>query len=582
VNDRIDVIVGLIEAAQAPEAPPFDDDARPRKPPRRPAPQPRQEKERASATLADETHSPVKPPDPPPPEALPDEGPRGRLPRCARFDHSDTDNGKRLREYFGDRLLVMAQEGIEGGDWLTWAGTHWDLSGGAAGAARLAQLVGDLIVEEAEHLPTWPGERAEQLEARRTRRRGFGVSSKNKARIAGMLACAAPHIRRPPEAWNADPYLVATATHTLRFFRELDPWGPDPKVEHYLAGHEAIAGHRRSDLITALVPVKYDPHAKGPRWTAFMERFQPSAEQRRTVQQFTGLGLLGVPIQRLAFHVGTGGNGKSTFLETICRVLGDTFAVGLPAESITGFGDRGAGQASPDIARLFGKRLLRVQELPPGKPLQVEVVKRLTGGEKIPVRTLFKGYFEFSPQAKAHMSGNDYPTFDGSDGGMRRRLLVIDWPVQLPESEQRDFEEVVGELMEEAPAILNWLIAGALDYLQHGLVVAESIRRETREYFDEMDPVGQFAAACVQAQPGENVAARTMYRAYESWSLANSRRPVSETKFARVMKKKHYARDETTRIRLYLDVRLVGVPERPSDGPPGAEPAGGLDQTFEL
>jgi hypothetical protein len=73
-----------------------------------------------------------------------------------------------------------------------------------------------------------------------------------------------------------------------------------------------------------------------------------------------------------------------------------------------------------------------------------------------------------------------------------------------------------------------------------------------------------------------------MYRAYESWSLANSRRPVSETKFARVMKKKHYARDETTRIRLYLDVRLVGVPERPSDGPPGAEPAGGLDQTFEL
>src|SRR6185312_9901803 len=41
---------------------------------------------------------------------------------CAALDQSDTDNGMRLRTYFGGDLLVIAQEGITGGDYLAWSG----------------------------------------------------------------------------------------------------------------------------------------------------------------------------------------------------------------------------------------------------------------------------------------------------------------------------------------------------------------------------------------------------------------------------------------------------------------------------
>ncbi len=42
----------------------------------------------------------------------------------------------------------------------------------------------------------------------------------------------------------------------------------------------------------------------------------------------------------------------------------------------------------------FSHRIpLRVLELPATKPLHEDLVKKLTGGEKIPVRTLFKGAF---------------------------------------------------------------------------------------------------------------------------------------------------------------------------------------------
>src|SRR5262249_20282725 len=74
------------------------------------------------------------------------------LAECAGLDESDTDNGKRLIRYFGDRILVMQQAGIDGGDFLTWSGRHWDLDGGAAGAALLAQRVGDLIQRETDYM----------------------------------------------------------------------------------------------------------------------------------------------------------------------------------------------------------------------------------------------------------------------------------------------------------------------------------------------------------------------------------------------------------------------------------------------
>jgi len=522
---------------------------------------------------------------------------------CVDLDSSDTDNAVRFLRYFGNDVLVLAQEGVAGGDFLSWTGTHWDWGGGAAGAAKLAQKVGDMISLEADALTNSKAE-IEAIEAgkaaaaelkglgpeaaavdenklrvaelkdlvagmkaaqaalagRRKKRRQNGVAAKNGSRIKAMLECAAPHLRRAPDEFNANPLLVVARSSTLTFVREVDLECPDPDVTRYQWVLKATPGHRREDLVMAEVPIAYDPTFAGPKWQAFIERFLPQAAKRRTVQQFCGMGLTGLPIQLVMFHVGSGANAKSTFLETYTRALGPSFAVGLPAESIAGSGERGPGQASPDLARVFGKRVLRVLELKPGAPLQSALIKRLTGGEKIPVRHLHKGFFEFQPRAKVHMSGNDFPTFDGSDGGMRRRLLVAVWTEVIALEEQKDLEEVVADLLTEAPAILNWLIAGALDYLNSGLCVAEDVAASTADYFNDMDPVGMFTRAHVVDAPGENVQARVMYRAYLAWSAAATKKPMSETRFGRTMKKKGYRRADA-RLHMYLDVRLVEVPE---------------------
>lgn len=520
---------------------------------------------------------------------------------CAGLDHSDTDNAERLIRHFGPDMAVLAQEETHAGDWLGWAGTHWDKSGGAARVHMVAQRLGGRIGMEAAFLQHTPDEKLaveaarrlgrsirkdldpddkelldaanaarEGLEKRKAKRRAFAVTSKNKGRIEAALFCAAPRLRRAPDSFNADRLRVATLTHTLTLRREEDQDVAPDGSPRFCGTVKAEAVHRREDWITAAVPVGWRDGAAAPRWRAFLERMLPDPEKRRTVQQFTALGLLGIPVQFVMFHFGLGANGKSVFLETIVRILGPGLAVGLPRESLVGGSERGAGSASPDLARLFGKRMVRILEVKGDVPLQEDLIKRLTGGEAIPVRTLFKGYFEFQPIATPHMSGNGKPTIDGTDHGIWRRMLLVHWDQTIPEAERRDFEEVVSEFVDgEGEGILAWLVEGALDYLANGLVIAPAVQEGTAQYRDEMDPIGVFAASCVRASPGLKVQAHTMYEAYVSWSLANSKRARSQTKFGTVMGQRFHKAESGGRL-FYHECELHDVPTRPdTSGDPG-------------
>jgi putative DNA primase/helicase len=526
------------------------------------------------------------------------------LENCAKLDQSDTDNGERLRAYFGRDILVLAEENSAGGPWLAWTGTHWDLATGPALVRKIAQKVGGLIGREADYINATlsekqaieAGDAAEaelrtisadlpkkerdwsdtqrkrvatlrmaldaraqaksDIKARQIARRRFGVSSKNKARIENMLDAAAPHLRVPQEQFNADTFRVVTLSHTLQFVRTPEEDCSDPVTARWHV--QATQAHRREDLVTALLPVFYDPTAVSKKWLEFLERFMPMdrfAEKRRTLQQYTGLGLLGVILQKFMFHYGDGANGKSVYLETITRLLGDAFAASLPPETFIGGGDRNAGGAAPDIMRLFGKRFLRVPEIKVGAPLQEDLVKRVTGGEKLTARTLFKGYIDFQNKAKPHMSGNGYPKIDGTDHGIWRRMLVMHWTETISEREQKDFENVVRDLLTEAPGILNWLIEGALDYLNSGLFVAPEVRAATDEYRVSMDTVGQFADECVLHSPSSRVQAADMYKAYEAW-CGGIHTPVQQTRFGRVMKTRLKQDRSTGGRRYYIDCRL--------------------------
>jgi|CXWL01.1.fsa_nt_gi putative DNA primase/helicase len=501
---------------------------------------------------------------------------------CVQFDHSDTDNAHRLMAHFGDDILAVAQRGGKAPAFAVWTGAHWDIDGGAPRALALAQALGERIKLEAGAIAPSAAQDKELAAAsaamalpkdkrgdednaaiaagrairaaiadRRSKRRQWGQTSKNHGRLVAMLACHAPHCQTPADEFNADKLRFATPGHTVAFavktvvspnpaFVDPDVTSEEvpPTISATLATVTATPGHDRADRISQLVPTAYVAGAACPRWLAFLEEVQPEPAMRRLLAQSFGLGLIGVTVQRLFFHYGSGANGKSVALETVTRCLGG-LAVTLPSESFFGPSRQG-GSASPDIARLHGRRLLRVKELPEGEQLREAMVKELTGGEAITARTLFEGYFDFLPEFVAHLSGNAEPYVKDISEGFWRRIVVVPWPVTIAAERRRDFEEILAGFMAEAPGILNWLIDGARDFLEHGLQVPAAAVASTAEYRADMDPLHGFFATCIEVTKlaTDRVQAADLYSLYRDWSAHAGVDPMNQTRFAKRLRRR--------------------------------------------
>lgn len=533
---------------------------------------------------------------------------------CAEFDTSDTDNGKRMRIHFGDDLVVISQEKAKVPMFGVWTSTHWDFANGGPKSLALAQRLGDRIAMEAEYIRPNPfeqmwidkGDRAEETpEAERSvaeknaiiaadkakvahgkrvkKRLDHAVASKNVAKMNAALACVAPHIMRSPNEFNADKMMVAVRNATL-IFRQKKKRQKNPRFKsvtetpdapEYIdvcvdSKLEVIDGHRRSDLITHILPVTYDPKAKCPHWQIFIESKLPDADVRRMVQVSSGLGMLGITVQYLFFHYGDGANGKSVYMETLCRILGE-LSVTLPATSLIGEGGS-SGSASPDLARLFGRRLLRVKELPEGEDLRENLVKELTGGETIVARDLFSGYMDFIPIFIAIMSGNGYPRITGTDDGIWRRMAVVHWPRKIAKEDRREFDEIVTSFEPEYAGILNWLIEGVHIFLKEGLVIPEAVNLATQEYRDEMDRTAGFVARCIEKDSNADpLQGKDLYAAYVDDTHDQGGKPMTLNAFGRIMGKK-FQKERTATGVVYHGIKLKARAARRDDGPPDFGP----------
>lgn len=541
-----------------------------------------------------------------------------RLYRAMQQPQNDTGNARRLLIWFGDELLFVRNVG-----WHRWAGTHWEVEGGDEHAARCAQMIGPLIEAEADAMALTareqdilnaaaepeakmeqgtpfrdlePAEQAAVTNAvdvreafvdRKKKRRGFGVSSGNAAKISGMLNCAAPHCTVPIEKLDADPLALNVLNGTLKFDRVESPdSGEVPQYELQVT----LKPHDRKDLITKLAPVTYDDAAEAPLFTAFTTRFLPVEPVRRFVQIFHGHALTGEHEQALIYNWGRGANGKSVFIEVMARI-GGNYVQMLPVESLSGDGQRRGDQATPEFARLPGARMVRVSELEKGQKLKEALVKALTGGEPFLARHLHKGFFEVRPVFKPVLSSNHKPEIYGTDEGIWRRVNIVPWDVTIPAEERRPFEEVVREMVAEGSGILNWLIDGLAQYVRDGgLRPPAEVRAATDEHRDDMDPMARFVRHCLIVrsdiemsdapdwQPPEavRVGARQLFEAFNKWLVANGAKPWGETAFGRQMGERAETfgfRRFDKRVRYYAPVELHDVPEwSPESADPGWSP----------
>ena len=446
--------------------------------------------------------------------------------RLGLLPRNDIGNARRLMERFGIDLLHVKDVG-----WHVWDDSHWDREDGERQAHLRAQETVDALKDEAEalrdHGPLGdpPDDEAEAKAAQKEwdkfveGRFAWAVASGNSGRVSAMLREAAPNITRRPEDLDANPFMLNVANGTLAL-RQAD-------------GGEAAGGdlvlmpHQREHLITKISPAAFDPEAEAAAFRRFLDQILPDREIQTFLQRWFGYCLTGDTSEQclVLFH-GTGANGKSTLVDIVKWILGD-YAMTLPFASLLHDDRRRGSEATPDLARLPGARLVSAAEPEIGQRFSESLIKTLTGGEAITARHLQEGFFEFKPSFKLVLSFNTKPSVRGQDEGIWRRLLMVPFDVTIPyEQRDRHFDE---KLRAEASGILNWMLDGLRLWFEGGLQIPEAVRAATAAYKTESDPLGQFLEMATQRKPGAHVQAKQLYSAYAHWCRENAVEPLSMT-----------------------------------------------------
>ncbi|MCK5672624.1 MAG: hypothetical protein KAH95_04570, partial [Spirochaetales bacterium] len=118
--------------------------------------------------------------------------------------------------------------------------------------------------------------------------------------------------------------------------------------------------HDKAMMITKVSPVDYDPEAQCPVWKKFIkEIFGKNRDLINFMQRALGWALTGDTSSQAMFILyGNGANGKSTFINTVMKLMGD-YSTSTPTET---FMQKKGDQASNDIARVKGTRFVSAME----------------------------------------------------------------------------------------------------------------------------------------------------------------------------------------------------------------------------
>lgn len=420
--------------------------------------------------------------------------------------YTDLGNARRFATEFGERTRYV----FERRRWIVWDGNRWraDSDGEPRRAAK--EIARSLLAEAA----TLSGE-----EQKRAVSWAMKSQSEPRLRAALELAGTEPEIVLRAEQLDADPMLLSVANGTLDLSTgELRAADPD-------------------ELLTVGAEVAYDPEAKCPRWLRFLDEvFDGDAELIGFVRRLCGYCLTGDTREHVlpVLH-GAGCNGKSTFIASLRRLLGE-HAVAAAFETFMRQRNRGPRN---DLARLHRARLVTAAESGEGRRLDEATVKEITGGDAIAARFLYGEHFEFVPQFKLLLVTNHRPKVDGDDDAIWRRIRLVPFEESFEGREDRD---LAGKLEAELPGILAWAVAGCLEWQRDGLGTAGAVTRATAEYRQDEDVLGAFLEE--RCELSGEVATTELRAAYERFCEDLGEKPLAANVLGRRLAKRGIRRGQ--------------------------------------
>jgi len=461
-------------------------------------------------------------------------------------------NAQRFVDAHGDRVRWAP----ELGRYYVWSGSWW--------AEDRTERVQDLAREVVDGLRTWVTE-ASGDEFRR--RAAHYTQSARAGRVEALLQVARPRLVVGVEDLDRHPFLLACRNGEVDLRTgELRP-------------------SDRAHLLTRGIAVEYHPDARSDLWAQFLATtFGGDAELIGYVQRSIGYAATGAVREHVAlvWH-GSGANGRSTLLGAAQDLLGE-----LALTAPDGLFTESQHEPHPErIAALRGRRLVTCFELENRATLAEGLVKTLTGGDRLSARELYGRRFDFAPTHKVVIVTNHKPRVRGTDESIWRRLRLVPFEHTVrPQDQDGTLRQRL--VSDHGPALLAWIVQGAVAWYADGLGETRKVTQATAEYRAEQDTFSAFLEDCTEESPRARTPVGELWEAWRQWSEAAGERPGRKQDFT-IGLEEHGVELETYRHQRYVrnlisggvsggllrtpsrESQLEKLPgETPRDPPPGA------------
>lgn len=436
---------------------------------------------------------------------------------------TDVGNGIRLVRRYGRDLRYCWPWKT----WLVWNGQRW--SSDPADIERKAKDTVLALYAEAAEI---------EDDAVRSALVSHAKKSESRRSLAAMidLARSEPGMPVKPEEFDRDAFLLNVENGTI-----------DLRTG-------AIRPHQREDMLTKIAPIVYDADAKCPIWESVLETiFGGNKETIAFVRRLFGYCLTAdVSEHVLAIFHGSGDNGKSTIVETIIAMLGDTYAMKANSDLLL---LKKSDSHPTALTDLWGKRLAAAIETDDGRRLAEGLVKELTGGDRIRARRMHQDHWEFSPSHKIVLATNHRPIIKGTDWAIWRRIRLVPFDVKIPEaSKDRNLKEKLGR---ERSGIFNWCLAGCLEWQRDGLGAVSAVQDATERYRADQDLLGRFIADCCVLSPTAWTPIADMHSTQNRYADENGDPKLTKRELTKALEERGIATGKKRGERCYLAIGLI-------------------------
>ena len=341
--------------------------------------------------------------------------------------------------------------------------------------------------------------------------RKYAIKRRDTKYISAALKEARPMIQIEQRVLDADEFLLNLPSGTC-----------DLRTG-------AVREHNAQDYITKQTAV--DPSGDGMDvWEdALQTFFQGDTDLIRYVQEIVGLAAIGkVYIEALVIAYGEGRNGKSTFWNTIARVLG-TYSGNMSADTLTVGCKR---NVKPELAEAKGKRMIIAAELEEGMRLNTSNVKQLCSTDEIYAEKKYKAPFSYVPTHTLVLYTNHLPRVGAIDQGTWRRLIVIPFNAKI--EGKADIKNYSDFLFKTAGgAVLSWIIEGSKRVIasDYKIVQPKVVQDAIQKYKENNDWLAHFLDDCCEVGDDFEAKSGEFFNAYRSYCLQMGEYTRSTTDF---------------------------------------------------